>query len=97
MNEIPHIVCYGEVLWDIFIDTKRLGGAPLNLAIRLQSLGAKSELVSAIGNDQEGGETLAGQVFEQLRTTDITGKKKWKDTSNTTQRDGCGASVQIAG
>ena len=68
MNEIPHIVCYGEVLWDIFIDTKRLGGAPLNLAIRLQSLGAKSELVSAIGNDQEGGETLAFLEHQKFPT-----------------------------
>ena len=32
------IVCFGEVLWDVFPTHKKIGGAPLNVAIRLKSL-----------------------------------------------------------
>jgi len=59
MSNIPHIVCYGEILWDVFPDEKRLGGAPLNVALRLHSLGAKTSIVSAIGRDNYGKETLS--------------------------------------
>ena len=31
------IVCFGEVLWDVFPKHKKIGGAPLNVALRLQS------------------------------------------------------------
>lgn len=43
------IVSFGEVLFDIFDDGARLGGAPLNLAVHLHRLGAESLLVSAVG------------------------------------------------
>ncbi len=32
-------VCFGEVLWDVFPDHKKIGGAPLNVALRLNSFG----------------------------------------------------------
>lgn len=55
MNQI---VCYGEVLWDRFPTGKKLGGAPLNVALRAQSLGIESKVISAIGNDLIGQEIL---------------------------------------
>ncbi len=48
------IVCFGETLWDVFPDKKLIGGAPLNVAARLSSLGADVSLVSKVGNDIEG-------------------------------------------
>ena len=48
------IVCFGETLWDIFPNGKRIGGAPLNVALRLHSLGNKVNIISRIGNDQDG-------------------------------------------
>ena len=51
---MANIVCYGEILWDIFPDSKKLGGAPLNVAFRLDSLGNDTKLISAIGNDKNG-------------------------------------------
>ncbi|MBT8394366.1 MAG: carbohydrate kinase [Flavobacteriaceae bacterium] len=48
------IVCYGEVLWDVFPTHKKIGGAPLNVALRLNSLGNEVYIVSKIGNDQNG-------------------------------------------
>jgi fructokinase len=50
----PKVVCFGETLWDIFPDKKVIGGAPLNVALRLHSLGAESSIISRVGNDQDG-------------------------------------------
>lgn len=52
------IVCYGEVLWDMLPSGKKLGGAPLNVALRAQSLGNQATVISAIGNDKIGKEII---------------------------------------
>lgn len=44
----------GEVLWDIFPDSTRLGGAPLNFAAHARRMGHAPLLMSAIGNDDLG-------------------------------------------
>tara|TARA_B100000809_G_C15050648_1_gene498831 strand:- start:59 stop:943 length:885 start_codon:yes stop_codon:yes gene_type:complete len=45
------IVCFGEVLWDVFPAHKKIGGAPLNVAFRLKSFKNEVTMISAIGND----------------------------------------------
>lgn len=69
------VLCFGEILWDIFPEGKKIGGAPLNVALRLQELGVESNVISAIGNDELGEELLnqlrgleAGSRF--IQTTD---------------------------
>ena len=52
------ITCFGEVLWDVFPTHKKIGGAPLNVAARLQSFGNKVSMVSCIGEDEKGEEIL---------------------------------------
>lgn len=47
-------VCFGEVLWDEFPTHKKIGGAPLNVALRMNSLGAATSIISKIGNDENG-------------------------------------------
>jgi fructokinase len=47
-------VCYGEVLWDVFANEKKIGGAPLNVALRMQSLGCNAAMISCVGNDPDG-------------------------------------------
>ena len=49
-----HIVCFGEVLWDVFPNESRIGGAPLNVAIRLHALGQDVKMISAVGDDELG-------------------------------------------
>lgn len=44
----------GEVLWDVFPDGKRLGGAPANFSYHLAQQGFRAELVSAVGADADG-------------------------------------------
>jgi len=51
---VSKIICFGEVLWDIFPDKKKIGGAPLNVGVRLNAFGNHVSVVSAIGNDNLG-------------------------------------------
>lgn len=44
----------GEILWDVFPDEERLGGAPLNFCANLQRLGDTATLLSAVGRDSRG-------------------------------------------
>lgn len=50
------IVCYGEVLWDMLPTGKKLGGAPLNVALRAQSFGNTTDVISSVGDDTIGEE-----------------------------------------
>ncbi|MGS2761889.1 carbohydrate kinase family protein [Sinomicrobium sp. M5D2P9] len=50
------VISYGEVLWDCFPDHKNIGGAPLNVAMRMQSLGCDVSMISGIGRDDDGKE-----------------------------------------
>ena len=52
------VVCIGEVLWDSFPNGKFLGGAPFNVACNLRKLGIEAQMLSAIGNDELGADTL---------------------------------------
>tara|TARA_R110002033_G_scaffold88369_1_gene138422 strand:- start:249 stop:1133 length:885 start_codon:yes stop_codon:yes gene_type:complete len=52
------ITCFGEVLWDVFPTHKKIGGAPLNVANRLQALGNDVTMISAIGQGKSGAEIL---------------------------------------
>ncbi|MHC0442545.1 carbohydrate kinase family protein [Flavobacterium sp. 3-210] len=48
------VVAYGEVLWDVFANEKKIGGAPLNVALRMKSLGCEVTMISCVGNDEDG-------------------------------------------
>ena len=51
---MSHIVCFGEVLWDVFPKHKNIGGAPLNVALRLASFEHDVTIISAVGKDELG-------------------------------------------
>jgi fructokinase len=50
------ITCFGEVLWDVFPTHKKIGGAPLNVALRLHSFKNDVSIISSIGDDKNGKE-----------------------------------------
>ncbi len=50
------VVCFGEVLWDVLPTGKKVGGAPLNVALRLKAFGNESFVISSIGEDDLGDE-----------------------------------------
>ena len=55
----PAIISFGEVLWDLFPDGERFGGAPANFACHSAILGAEVSMASAVGNDQRGEKAVA--------------------------------------
>lgn len=55
----PTIIGLGEILWDLFPTGPRFGGAPANFACHAATLGAKSYIVSALGDDELGRSALA--------------------------------------
>ncbi|MCA9040766.1 MAG: carbohydrate kinase [Planctomycetaceae bacterium] len=57
MNSAPKIVGLGEILWDVFPDGARLGGAPSNFACHCNQLGGDAFPVSCVGNDELGQQT----------------------------------------
>lgn len=68
---MPNIVCFGEVLWDVFSTHKKIGGAPLNVAIRASSLGHNVSLISAVGKDNNGNEILDYLKANKINTESI--------------------------
>ena len=60
----PHIISIGEVLWDLFPDGERFGGAPANFACHAAILGAGVTMVSAVGDDERGREAI--RILEEF-------------------------------
>jgi fructokinase len=52
------VVGMGEALWDILPDGRKIGGAPANFAYHASQFGLDSYVVSAVGDDDLGKETL---------------------------------------
>lgn len=52
------VLSFGEIVWDIFSEEKKLGGAPLNFAYYINKLGGDSRIISAVGDDGLGAEAL---------------------------------------
>ena len=79
---MAHITCFGEVLLDVFPTHKKIGGAPLNVAVRLQSLGNTIAIISSVGADKRGKKIVdfiqknklnseGLQVDDQLKTGNV--------------------------
>jgi fructokinase len=64
----PRIVSFGEVLWDLLPSGPVLGGAPFNLACRLNSLGAPTLMASRVGLDELGESALRTATALGLET-----------------------------
>lgn len=69
MKKMLKGVCYGEILFDVFLEHKKIGGAPLNVASRLNSLGGEISMISAVGNDANG-----EKLVDYLNTVGINTK-----------------------
>ncbi len=52
------ILSLGEVLWDVFPDAEKLGGAPFNFSFHAHRLGHEVLFLSAVGNDRRGDAVL---------------------------------------
>ncbi len=66
MKNKINAVCFGEVLFDNFPMHSKIGGAPLNVSLRLQSFGVNVSMISSVGNDSKGKE-----LMEYLKNSEI--------------------------
>lgn len=55
---MPSVLCFGEVLYDVFDSEKQPGGAPLNVALHLSKLGIHTAIISKVGKDPLGEDLL---------------------------------------
>ncbi len=62
----PRVVAIGEVLWDLFPDGARLGGAAANFCVMAGRLGSDAALASRVGSDEHG-----KRIVEELSTFPI--------------------------
>lgn len=74
------ISSFGEVLWDDFPGGKSLGGAPLNILVRLAELGADCSIISRRGRDADG-EELLRQIAGRRIATDLIQTDDYHATS----------------
>jgi fructokinase len=56
------VLCFGEVLIDVYDDCSMIGGAPFNVALNLKKLGVNSNIITRVGNDDFGKE-----VYDLIR------------------------------
>ena len=63
--------CFGEVLWDVFPDHDKIGGAPLNVALRLKSFQNEVAIISAVGDDILGNKLKDYLVENNVETKHI--------------------------
>ncbi len=54
----PLVIGLGELLWDVFPDSRRPGGAPSNVAFQISQLGLDGVVASRVGSDAWGDELL---------------------------------------
>lgn len=69
MSEIPIVVGAGELLWDIYPDRRRPGGAPANVAFHAQQLGLAGVVFSRVGEDALGRDLCAHLQANNVPTT----------------------------
>jgi fructokinase len=64
----PKVVVLGEVLWDLYDHSRRLGGAPLNFGVHARRLGHEVLLISAVGSDDLGAAAIEAIASLELGT-----------------------------
>jgi len=65
------IIGAGAILWDIFPEDKKLGGAPANFAYHVYSLGHDGVIISRVGNDMLGKEIIKLLSGKKMNTSFI--------------------------
>ncbi len=79
MNSKFHIVGLGEVLWDVFPDGPRFGGAPANFACSAAGIGGdlvSVSVVSSVGLDELGRQALEELRIRRVETTLVAQQDK---------------------
>ncbi len=71
------VTAIGEILFDVYPDKKRLGGAPFNFIYHIWKILGKATLVSSVGSDENGSEMLSYLNSISFNTKHIYIDKKY--------------------
>ncbi len=66
MMKQSKVIGIGELLWDVFPDQKKIGGAPVNFAYHVAKLGNTSLALSAVGRD-----VLSDEIIEVINKAGV--------------------------
>ncbi len=86
----PTVVSIGEVLWDVFPDESRFGGAPANVACHAAALGASAVMVSQVGHDQLGSQAIAALQERGVLTQHVGVSETWPTGTVLVELDAAG-------
>lgn len=91
------ILAFGEILFDIFDGSEKLGGAPLNFCSDMVKMGAEGYILSAVGSDRLGQNAIAamdniGIDYSLSNTESLFGT----GSCNVTRNEAGDASYEIA-
>jgi len=77
-NKNLRFISFGEVLFDVFGNNKKIGGAPLNIALRIKSFGFPVAIISAVGADENGKDILEFLQHKQIDATAVSITPEYK-------------------
>lgn len=66
------IICFGEILFDVYPTDAFIGGAPLNFAAHLARHGESAMMLSAVGKDELGAKALGWLEENKIATSLVT-------------------------
>ncbi|MBT9187573.1 carbohydrate kinase family protein [Zobellia russellii] len=78
MEKEINAVCFGEVLFDNFPKHSKIGGAPLNVSLRLQSYGINVAVISSVGKDGNGKKIISYLKKSGVNTKNITVQEEYQ-------------------
>jgi len=64
-----NLIGLGEILWDLLPAGRQLGGAPANFAYHANALGARAQIISRVGADQDGID-----ILNRIRSLRVDGR-----------------------
>lgn len=82
------VLVFGEILYDIFGDERKLGGAPLNFACHFAQLGGDPVMISAVGDDEPGRESLEEAASYGVDVSRVAVSEKPTGFCRVTLKDG---------
>lgn len=80
-------LAFGEILFDIYPDARKLGGAPINFSAHLASLDCESYIISAVGNDLYGKEAIESIQALNVKTEYISVNEHSTGVCNVTYKN----------
>ncbi|MGY3053167.1 fructokinase [Pedobacter sp. UYEF25] len=62
------VVCIGELLWDVYPGSRKVGGSSANVSLHLAKQGVNSLLITAVGDDADGIALINNLTVKNLST-----------------------------